>query len=144
MGATVRGVTGKPISVNAFCAEADVPGGPHAAARARRMVEHHLTGRLSADRVADVCLLVTELVANGVRHGGATVDTSYLHVLLEGGAPGLHVEVFNADHVGGPVAQRPPDMAGGGGIGLHLVEQLSNRWGVREDVPASVWFELDC
>jgi two-component sensor histidine kinase len=130
--------------VEPFSAEADVPGGPKAAARARRLVEQELAGRMPADMVADVCLLVTELVANGVRHGGATVDTAFLHVLLEGSGPGLHVEVFNADHTTGAVAQRRPDMGGGGGIGLHLVERLSNRWGIREPAPTSVWFELDC
>jgi two-component sensor histidine kinase len=129
--------------VEAFCVDADVPGGPHAAARARRLVERELTDRLPVDLLADVCLLVTELVANGVRHGGASTDRS-LRLLLEGGRPGLHVEVVNADHTRGRVAQRDPDLAAGGGIGLHLVERLATRWGVREAAQTAVWFEVDC
>jgi two-component sensor histidine kinase len=129
--------------VEAFSVEADVPGGRHAAAHARRLVEDELAGRMPGDLLGDVCLLVTELVSNGVRHGGGTDHTS-LRLLLRGGRPGLRVEVVNADYALAPVAQREPDLAGGGGIGLHLVERLATRWGVRDDAPTAVWFELEC
>jgi two-component sensor histidine kinase len=128
--------------VEAFSVEADVPGGPHAAARVRRLVEHELAGRVPGDLLADVCLLVTELVANGVRHGGGGSGAS-LHVLLQGRRPGLHVEVVNADHARSRVAPRRPDLGGGGGLGLQLVERLATRWGVRDARPTAVWFELD-
>jgi anti-sigma regulatory factor (Ser/Thr protein kinase) len=131
------------VSVEAFSVEADVPGGPHAAARARRLVESELTGRMSDGLIADVCLLVTELVANGVRHGGATTQRT-LHLLLEGRGGGLRVEVVNARPASGRVAPRRPDLGGGGGIGLHLVDELASRWGVRDASPAAVWFEMDC
>jgi anti-sigma regulatory factor (Ser/Thr protein kinase) len=135
---------GNALCVKRFSMQADVTGGPHAAARARRLVEGELLGRLLRRVVDDVSLLVTELVANGVRHGGAGVDSS-LQLLLEGTRPGLHVEVVNADHRGGRgPARRSADLAGGGGIGLNLVEQLSSRWGVREAPDTAVWFELDC
>jgi two-component sensor histidine kinase len=129
--------------VEAFCVEAEVPGGAHAAARARRLVESELAGRMSHDLLADVCLLVTELVANGVRHGGGGRGGS-LHVLLSGRPPGLHVEVVNPERTGRRVAPRRPDLAGGGGIGLHLVDRLASRWGVRDGRPTTVWFEMDC
>lgn len=122
--------------------EADVPGGPHAAARARRLVREELNGRVPEAVLPDVELLVTELVANGVRHGGAGADAE-LHLLLESRKAALHVEVVNPDHQGA-VVQRSPDMAGGGGLGLHIVERLSSRWGVRHDPRTAVWFELDC
>jgi anti-sigma regulatory factor (Ser/Thr protein kinase) len=122
---------------------ADVTGGPHAAARARRLVETELLGRLPPRVVDDVALLVTELVANGVRHGGAGIGSS-LHLLLEGRRPGLHVEVGNPDHALGVPARRIPDMSGGGGIGLNLVETLASRWGVVRDPQTTVWFEVDC
>jgi anti-sigma regulatory factor (Ser/Thr protein kinase) len=130
--------------VEAFSVEADVTGGPHAAARARRLVEHELVGRLPRDLVEDVMLLVTELVANGVRHGGAGVGSS-LFLRLQGRQPGLHVEVVNADQGRGAApAKRSPDLEGGGGIGLNLVDTLASRWGVRNDRKTAVWFELDC
>jgi hypothetical protein len=87
--------------------------------------------------------LEADLVANGVRHGGAHAGT-VLHLMFEGRPPALHVEVANPDDTPGGVGQRLPDMAGGGGLGLHIVERLASRWGVREGHRTVVWFELDC
>jgi anti-sigma regulatory factor (Ser/Thr protein kinase) len=126
-----------------FSRDADVSGGPGAAARARRVVENELTGRLPRPMVEDVALLVTELVANGVRHGGADNDT-YMRLLIEGSRPGLHVEVVNPQHIPGTPARRTADLTGGGGIGLNLVEMLASRWGIRSIPRTAVWFELDC
>jgi anti-sigma regulatory factor (Ser/Thr protein kinase) len=127
-----------------FSRDADISGGPGAAATARRIVEAELTGRLPPRLVEDVALLVTELVANGVRHGGGGTDSS-LHLLLHGGGPGLHVEVSNpADGAARLPARRPADLTGGGGIGLNLVETLASRWGIRSIPRTGVWFELDC
>jgi len=136
-------VTGRLLIVEQFSAAADLDGGPHAAARARRMVERELIGRLPRRVVDDVALLVTELVANGVRHGGAGIDST-LRLLLQGRRPGLHVEVVNADHGRGGPARRTADLRGGGGIGLNLVDSLASRWGVRNDRDTAVWFEMDC
>ena len=122
---------GKLYGVEAFSVEADVPGGPHAAARARRLIESELDRRLPRSSLDDVALLTTELVANGVRHGGGGRD-AVAAPAAQGGGPGLRVEVENADRVPSDVAQRQADMSGGGGIGLHLVERLASRWGVRE------------
>jgi anti-sigma regulatory factor (Ser/Thr protein kinase) len=139
----VRGVTGTLRLMEAFVVEADVPGGPHAASRVRRFVREELSGRVPEAVLPDVELLVTELVANGVRHGGAGDPDTALHVLLERRRSALHVEVINPDHQG-TVAQRAPDLVGGGGLGLHIVERLSSRWGVRHEPRTAVWFELDC
>jgi anti-sigma regulatory factor (Ser/Thr protein kinase) len=129
--------------VESFTVEADVPGGPYAAARVRRLVEDELAGRMPRPLLADVALLITELVANGVRHGGAGTGVP-LRLRLEGRRPGLHVEVFNAARGRAAVAPRKPDMEGGGGIGLHVVEELASRWGVRHVPRTAVWFEMDC
>lgn len=134
---------GQGCRVEHFSVEADVSGGPNAAARARRLVESELVGRLPRRVVDDVSLLVTELVANGVRHGGAGSDTT-LHLMLEGQRAGLHVEVVNPNHARGVPARRTADMQGGGGIGLNLVDTLSSRWGFRRQPTTAVWFELDC
>lgn len=129
--------------MEAFSLEADLAGGPRAAARARRLIESELTGRLDQSMLADVALLTTELIANGVRHGGGGPGR-YLRLLLKGTRLGLHVEVTNADRTLAAIAPRAPDLAGGGGIGLQLVQRLASRWGVRDAQPSAVWFEMDC
>jgi anti-sigma regulatory factor (Ser/Thr protein kinase) len=129
--------------MEAFAVEANVPGGPNAASQARRLVRDELGGRIPADLLPDVALLVTELVANSVRHGGAHAGTE-LHVRFQGGPRALYVEVQNPDRKTGVVAPRPPDLDGGGGLGLHIVENVASRWGVHDGAPTAVWFELDC
>jgi anti-sigma regulatory factor (Ser/Thr protein kinase) len=126
-----------------FAVEANVPGGPRAASRARRLVRDELSGRVPEDVLPDVALLVTELVANTVRHGGAHVGTE-LKLRFEGLPQALHVEVGNPDHTAAAVGKRKPDLLGGGGLGLHIVERVASRWGVREGARTVVWFELDC
>jgi anti-sigma regulatory factor (Ser/Thr protein kinase) len=128
--------------VEPFIVEADLPGGPNAAWRARRLVDSELSGRIPPAVLADVALLVTELVANGVRHGGAGGDSA-LRLLLEGHPDErLRVEVANpGPH--GAVAKRPPDLRGGGGLGLHIVEKVASRWGVLHEPRTAVWFEVD-
>jgi anti-sigma regulatory factor (Ser/Thr protein kinase) len=125
-----------------FALEANVPGGPKAASRARRLVHAELSGRVPDAVLPDVALLVTELVSNGVRHGGAEAGVE-LNVRFEARPPALHVEVVNPDDTAGAVTQRPPDLIGGGGLGLHIIERLADRWGVREGSRTAVWFELD-
>jgi anti-sigma regulatory factor (Ser/Thr protein kinase) len=135
-------LTGTLGSMETFAVEADVPGGPHAASRARRLVRRELGGRIPDEVLPDLELIVTELVANGVRHGGAGTGTE-LHLALESRPPALHVEIVNPCHQG-RVGKRVPDLGGGGGLGLHIVERLATRWGVRHEPRTAVWFELDC
>ncbi|HEX2411408.1 MAG TPA: ATP-binding protein [Solirubrobacteraceae bacterium] len=125
-----------------FSAEADVQGGLHAGARARQLIHGKLAGRLTADALADVNLLLTELVANTVWHGGAD-EASTLHVRIAADDSGVRVEVENPRGASGDPAQRVPDLDGGGGLGLHIVERVADRWGVRREPRVAVWFELD-
>jgi anti-sigma regulatory factor (Ser/Thr protein kinase) len=130
--------------MEAFDVEASLPGGPRAAWRARRLVEDELSGRVPDAVLPDVALLLTELVANGVRHGGADEQAS-LDVRFEARDDALHVEVANpSESKPGAVGPRAPDMIGGGGLGLHIVDRVATRWGVIEEPYTTVWFELDC
>jgi anti-sigma regulatory factor (Ser/Thr protein kinase) len=137
-----RGNTGTPKGVEAFSIQTDVPGGPGAARRARGLVRRALSGRVPAALLGDVTLLVTELVANGVRHGGADEDST-VHLSLEGRPATLRVEVADPGRRADAVAPRHA-AANGGGMGLQIVERLATRWGVGDGPQTSVWFELDC
>lgn len=80
-------------------------------------------------------LLVSELVTNAVVHGRGRIE---LHAQLD--RDRLLVEVIDeGPRFVPPVRGRDPNAAGG--HGLHIVEQESSRWGIRE-AGAGVWFEL--
>jgi anti-sigma regulatory factor (Ser/Thr protein kinase) len=89
----------------------------------------------------NVLLLVTELVTNAVRHGGAgpkrPVQVQLVH--LAG-----CVEVAVADQ--GPGFTWSPSPSTGnetGGWGLFLVDQIADAWGVECTAPGScVWFAI--
>ena len=114
-------------------------GGPYAAAAARRALGG-LGELVSHRRLADIALLVSELVTNSVRHGGAGEDDRLeLAALREGQR--LRVEV--TDWGPGFTRDARPSRPADGGWGLVLVERLADRWGVDRDGDATVvWFEL--
>jgi anti-sigma regulatory factor (Ser/Thr protein kinase) len=93
------------------------------------------------DCLADVQLMVTELVTNSVRHAGLLPGQA-IEVVIARSDEGLRVEV--ADH--GPGFDPPPapaDPLALSGRGLPLVERLSDRWGVTCGHRTRVWFEID-
>jgi anti-sigma regulatory factor (Ser/Thr protein kinase) len=128
--------------VDAFSIEADVPGGPEAPRRARTFVRRALANRVPAHLQPDIALLVTELVANGVRHGGADADAA-LHLRVDGRPPALRVEVADPGHRRARVRPRGADLDGGGGLGLQIVDRIADRWGVADGPGTRVWFEVD-
>jgi anti-sigma regulatory factor (Ser/Thr protein kinase) len=112
-------------------------GGPQAASQARAAVLR-LRADLDKPHQETLRLLVTELIANSVRHAAAqTVD---LRALV--GDNGVWVEVTDA---GPGFDPRDHDHTArdDSGWGLFLVERLADRWGVRRDGNRTrVWFEL--
>lgn len=89
--------------------------------------------------VVDVAvLLVSEVVTNALLHGRSRPRLTVTP--LAGG--GLYVGVGD-DNSRMPV-MRKDDPDAQDGRGLHLLDMLSSRWGVRPDPPGKVvWFELD-
>ena len=115
----------------------DIPRDPTAPRQARRAVER-LGDRIATDIAPDVQLLVSELITNSVKYGGEGAVTLKLET---DGPRRLRVEVVDQGMGFVPVARnRPPTEAGG--WGLHLVQTLSDRWGVYEG-STHVWFEID-
>src|SRR6478735_5977905 len=92
---------------------------------------------LSADRLDDARLIVTELVTNAVLHGtpGATV-----RLVVRWDGHSLRLEVRSE----GPFRRNPGrDGLQGpyqeGGWGLQIVEALADRWGIESRTETIVW-----
>jgi anti-sigma regulatory factor (Ser/Thr protein kinase) len=86
-----------------------------------------------------VRLLLTELVTNSVRHARAG-NGGPIEVHVRELPAGVRVEV---DDRGQGFDPRPRTPGIGGGFGLLLVDRLADRWGVADERPGRVWFELD-
>jgi anti-sigma regulatory factor (Ser/Thr protein kinase) len=118
-----------------------MPGGHDAPTRARRSVHAQLEGHIPATTARDAALLVSELVTNSVVHANAGPHRT------------LTVEVTTLDDrvriavtdPGSRLRPRllPPDPETPGGLGLLLVDELCETWGVRQDLRRTcVWCEL--
>ena len=96
-----------------------------------------LEGTLPPETMARLRLLVTELVANSVRHArGTPID---VRVRLDG-------DLVRADVSDGGPGFDPPDAdpnpLKSAGWGLFLVRKIAARWGA-EPESGTVWFELE-
>ena len=114
-------------------------GGPKAVGTARDAVLDHVAG-LPTETLEDLELLVSEVVTNAVRHGGADRDRAVELRLLE--EPGLlRVEVSDE---GPGFDRRRPAPRSDGGWGLLFVDKLADRWDVERVADRTVvWFEMD-
>jgi anti-sigma regulatory factor (Ser/Thr protein kinase) len=108
-----------------------------APANARRAVEQ-FGAALDPQVVPDVRLLVSELISNSVKYGR---DGQVQLIMRSEGPQHVHVEVVDQG-VGFVPAARDRPKTEPGGWGLHLVEALTERWGVHEG-STHVWFEID-
>jgi anti-sigma regulatory factor (Ser/Thr protein kinase) len=122
---------------------AEIPldaGAPHAA---RSVVGRCLADLVPPSVVENARLLVSELVTNSLLHSRASDGTALVLVRVSLWADRCRLEVEDpgCDAV---VARRPPDLHGGGGVGLNLVQTLSETWGViRADGRSTrVWAQL--
>ena len=105
-----------------------------------RALARGLAGDLRPEMLADLRIVVSELVANAVKYG-------------PGGEIHVELDVVSAHHVRGSVAERLDDgyrvtephiveePGANGGFGLRLVDGLTTDWGVGDDSMV-VWFEL--
>jgi anti-sigma regulatory factor (Ser/Thr protein kinase) len=118
-------------------------GGVAACGAARALVAS-LVGETTRDDVLqDALLLTSELVTNAVLHGGVgDDDTIWLHVTASPEL--LHISVADPGGATTPEVQEL-NVTVPGGMGLFIVEQISDRWGVDElrGGGTQVWFELD-
>ena len=112
--------------------------GPTAPAAARRLVGDI---SLDEDARAKLELILSELVTNSVVHA-AEYDAAELSVRLRRERERVRGEVCGD----GPEfewAPHDPDLEEPGGLGLMIVDQLSERWGIHHNSQVCVWFECD-
>jgi anti-sigma regulatory factor (Ser/Thr protein kinase) len=109
-----------------------LPPVPESATRARRALAEH---GLEEEIEHAVTLLVTEVVANSVRHAAVTSDIRVAATLEPGYA---RIEVLDAGPGFDPEIRHDTD-----GYGLRLVDKLASRWGVERGRGTLVWFEVD-
>jgi anti-sigma regulatory factor (Ser/Thr protein kinase) len=97
---------------------------------------------LNPSELATTALLTSELLTNSVRHGDSAPDGGVeLNVAVTDQS--IRVEVRDGGPGFTPVA-RGPDAPLDCRWGLHLVDELSDRWGVAPDATHTVvWFEVD-
>jgi anti-sigma regulatory factor (Ser/Thr protein kinase) len=115
----------------------EIPRDRRAPATARRAIDG-LSGRVAEDVIPDVKLLVSELVTNSVKYGA----DGALRLKVDASGPRkLRAEVIDQGVGFVPVARDRP-ATDVGGWGLHLVQTLSNRWGVYAG-STHVWFEIE-
>lgn len=119
---------------------ADLPGTGQASALARELLRVFLASCDRLDLLEDASLVLSELVANAVKHGSGGRPIS---VELDADAHGrLRIAVTDpSDQL--PVLSRPAADAESG-RGLLIVQTVSARWGVErhEGRGKSVWSEL--
>lgn len=115
-----------------------------AEARAASVARRHVRDLpIDAPTLEIVSLLVTELITNALRHGRAADGTPIvMHLgMVERGL--VHVDVVNEGPVFEPrPRERPVDSTGG--MGLQLVDDLAERWGVEGNGVTRVWLEVRC
>jgi anti-sigma regulatory factor (Ser/Thr protein kinase) len=112
---------------------------PQGPAQARRIIADELSTVLSATDLEDVKLMVSELVTNGIVHGGCGDEGPVILDLCVNG----NIRCRVLDQGPGFAARVRDDVPGG--WGLRLVEQLSDRWGMEcSPQRTEVWFERNC
>lgn len=120
-----------------------LPVRPEASSAARKAITA-LNGSLhlvSEERLRDAQLLISEVVANAVRHGersGAPIEITVLAT-----AEVMRVEVGNHGAGFDPAELPGPSPERSGGWGLPIVAALAHRWGVLKASTSTVWFEID-
>ena len=112
-----------------------------AVSRARAAVDRLDLPVQYAERGFDLRLLVSELVANAIKHGGDAEASILLSVEQVGTT--LSVAVEDTGPLFTPAPTERPAQDATSGRGLYLLTALADRWGVERRHGNRAWFELD-
>jgi anti-sigma regulatory factor (Ser/Thr protein kinase) len=109
--------------------------------RARAAIRALSVGLDLAKEVEEILLLlVSELVANALEHSSAGADVP-IDIVVEVKDEVLRASVTDGGPGFEPCVRQPIGYQRG--YGLFLVDQISSRWGMREDGGTCLWFELE-
>jgi anti-sigma regulatory factor (Ser/Thr protein kinase) len=119
-----------------------IPIGVQAPGVARTVIAQSLADQVAPSVLETARLLASELVSNSVRYSGVPEGEDVV-VRVHLWHDGLRLEVEDPGR-DGVIAPQPPDLLRGAGMGLHLVQALSERWGVvrAAEGPTCVWAQL--
>lgn len=111
---------------------------PTSSRRARAAVTEWLRGIGHPEYSETAALVVAELVANAIKHGG-----SHIELDLATADDTIRIAVFDSAVTTNEIAPQSPDPESQHGRGLAMVDQLVTRWG-RDDAPngKTVWAEI--
>ena len=112
-----------------------LPPVPSASRVARAAVRDRFAGALRPHTIADLELVVSELVTNGVEHGRGAIG-----LLIEHDGYDLNGSVTDRG-TGFDYEPRTVDSHELHGRGLQIVEALVTRWGIRRG-STQVWFTI--
>lgn len=112
------------------------------AAREAREALKALKALVQPDTFEDLRLLVSELVANSVRHAGAAGHRGYVRLKVFASEKLVRVEVIDDGPGFDKSVLRDPTPDDPSGRGLYLVDKLAKSWGVTGDGETCVWFVL--
>jgi serine/threonine-protein kinase RsbW len=109
---------------------------------ARERLRRDLADRCPAARMDDARVVVSELVANSLRHAKPLEDDK-IAVGWTVRPERLRLSVTDGGSLTSRPAPRRPGELATGGRGLKIVQNLAERWGVEEhDSHMTVWAEL--
>jgi anti-sigma regulatory factor (Ser/Thr protein kinase) len=118
----------------------DLPLEPESARRAREQLKP-FRGSVDERTFIDLCLLVDELVVEAIRGSEDSALPDPIKVRAELDESRIRVVVAEGGGAYSLPSRRPEP--GDPGFGLHLVQRLSDRWGIRRDRDhATVWLDL--
>ncbi|MEU5013235.1 ATP-binding protein [Streptomyces sp. NPDC021749] len=118
------------------------PLDPHVRAvpQARRIIRTELVRWGLPEHVEIAELLVSELVTNALQHARGPLRLRMSHSPVY---RTLRCDIADGSPSAPPAPRRPARADEEHGRGLHLVDQLSTRWGARRTAAGkTVWFEL--
>jgi len=104
---------------------------------ARRALDGQLA-YLGPDAESRMRLAMSEIVTNAIRHGHLPPEER-VHVTVDLTDKGARVEVRQPTRAEAAIRTQGGDE---GGLGLQLVDELTQAWGIEPGPPGVVWFEI--